>query len=203
MKKFGKILAMVMVALMMMSTAAFADAAIGEPAVEEEVVVLQLTGLTANEEATILVVNNDASLAALANTDIVYIDQLTVAEDGTVTFTLDASNAVANEAGEKIVDIYCGYTNMDVAAGPLTKADVLINPVDAPEYIYGDANGDGEVTGDDALTILKIALGETYTGPIEVVDVDCNKVVEGADALMTLKFVLGDTTIILGPSTAE
>ena len=199
MKKFSKILAMVMVALMMMSTMAFADAAIGEPAIEEEVVVLQLTGLTAGEEATILVVNNDASLAALANTDIVYIDQLTVAEDGTVAFTLDASNAVANEAGEKYVDIYCGYTNMDVAAGPLTYADLLINPVDAPEYVYGDVDGDGEITTDDALKILTVALGSTPDYEFVIGDVDCDGETTTEDALMTLKVALGDS-IILGPS---
>lgn len=203
MKKFSKVLAMVMVALMMMSTAAFADAAIGEPAIEEEVVVLQLTGLTANEEATILVVNNDASLAALANTDIVYIDQLTVAEDGTVTFTLDASNAVANEAGEKYVDIYCGYTNMDVAAGPLTKADVLINPVDAPEYIYGDVNNDTKITTTDALMILKVAIGGDLNYEFVVGDVDCDNKTTTTDALLTLKVAIGDDSIILGPTPAQ
>ena len=200
MKKFSKVLAMVMVALMMMSTVSFADAAIGEPAIEEEVVVLQLTGLTANEEATILVVNNDASLAALANTDIVYIDQLTVAEDGTVTFTLDASNAVANEAGEKYVDIYCGYTNMDVAAGPLTKADVLINPVDAPDYMYGDVDGDAVITTEDSLIILKVALGSAADYEEVIGDVDCDGVTTTEDALLTLKVALGDSSIVLGPS---
>ena len=201
MKKFGKILAMVMVALMMMSTAAFADAAIGEPALEEQVVTVALSGLTAGEEATILVVNDGAALASLANTDIVYIDQLTVDENGAVTFTLDASNAVANEAGEKIVDIYCGYTNMDVAAGPLTYADLLINPVDAPEIIYGDVDGDEKVTTEDAIIILRVAGGATIDGYVFAAgDVDCDTKTTTDDALLVLKVAGGDSSIVLGPS---
>ena len=175
MKKFSKILAMVMVALMMMSVVAFADAAIGEPAVEEKVVTVELSGLTAGEEATILVVNDGAALASLANTDIVYIDQLTVAEDGTVTFTLDASNAIANADGKQLVDIYCGYTNMNVATGPLALADVDINPVTAPEIKYGDVDGDEKITTEDAIIVLRVAGGATIDGYVFAAgDVDCD-----------------------------
>lgn len=198
MKKFGKILAMVMVALMMMSVVAFADAAIGEPAIEEEVVTVNLSGLTAGEEATILVVNDGAALASLANTDIVYIDQLTVAEDGTVTFTLDASNAVANEAGEKIVDVYCGYTNMDVAAGPLTCADLLINPVDAPEFVYGDVNADNVVdTADAAWVLSKYANSATVfpCGVDAAGDVNADGVVDTADAAWILSKYANSSTV--------
>lgn len=190
MKKFGKILAMVMVALMMMSTAAFADAAIGEPALEEEVVTVELSGLTEGEEATILVVNDGAALASLANTDIVYIDQLTVAEGGTVTFTLDASNAVANEAGEKYVDIYCGYTNMDVAAGPLTCADLLINPVDEPEYVKGDADGDGFVNGADLSTIISAILANATVDTHPRCDVDEDTFINSADLSSVVNIML-------------
>ena len=190
MKKFSKVLAMVMVALMMMSVVAFADAAIGEPALEEEVVTVALSGLTAGEEATILVVNDGAALASLANTDIVYIDQLTVAEDGTVTFTLDASNAVANEAGEKYVDIYCGYTNMDVAAGPLTCADLLINPVDAPEYVKGDADGDGFVNGADLSTIISAILANATVDTHPRCDVDEDTFINSADLSSVVNIML-------------
>jgi hypothetical protein len=88
---------------------------------------------------------------------------------------------------------------MDVAAGPLTKADVLINPVDAPEYVYGDVDGDGEITTDDALKILTVALGSTPDYEFVIGDVDCDGETTTEDALMTLKVALGDS-IILGPS---
>lgn len=194
MKKFGKILAMVMVALMMMSTAAFADAAIGEPAIEEEVVTVALSGLTEGEEATILVVNDGAALASLANTDIVYIDQLTVAEDGTVTFTLDASNTVANEEGKQLVDIYCGYTNMDVAAGPMTLADVDINPVTAPDVEYGNVDGAEGVTLADAIIVLQIATGtitDATDAQMTAANVDGGEGVTLADAIYVLQKATG------------
>lgn len=226
MKKFGKILAMVMVALMMMSVVAMAEEAV-EPAEpieatvgDDAFVTVVLSGLTKGEEATILVVNDiriveteetddngekvkveeTVELASLKNTDIVYIDQLTVGDDGTVAFELDASKTVANLDGKQLVDIYCGYTSMNVGDEPLHKFGVDINPVVAPEYIYGDADNDGDVDGTDAIVILEIALGEAYDGPIAVVDVDCNGSVEGTDAIMTLEFALGDTSVILGPS---
>jgi len=190
MKKFSKILAMVMVALMMMSTAAFADAAIGDPALEEEVVTVQLTGLTANEEATILVVNDGVALASLKNTDIVYIDQLTADGDGKVTFTLDASNAVANEAGEKIVDIYCGYTNMNVAAGPLTCADLLINPAPEPQYKTGDADGDGFINSADLGTIINAILANDTAANLPRCDADGDGFINSADLGAVINIIL-------------
>lgn len=204
MKKFSKVLAMVMVALMMMSVVAFAeDAEVAEPisaSVEDQVVTVVLTGLTAGEEATILVVNNSvADLSALENGDIVYIDQLTVADDNTVTFTLDASNAEEVD-GKKLVDIYCGYTNMDVAEGPRVLADVDINPATTPDIIYGDVNGDGKVTTDDCIVILNKVLGATIEGFNDTAaDVNCDAKVTTDDCILILNKVLG-ADVTLGPS---
>lgn len=197
MKKFGKILAMVMVALMMMSVVAFADAAIGEPAIADKVVTVQLTGLTAGEEATILVVNNGAALASLANTDIVYIDQLTVDENGAVTFTLDATNTVANEDGKQLVDIYCGYTNMDVAAGPMSLAGVDINPVTTPDVVYGDVDGEVGISLNDAIVVLKIASGSIVDATdLQKIaaDVDGELGLSLNDAILVLKKASGSLT---------
>lgn len=168
-RNIGKILAMAIVAIMMMSTIAFADAAMGEPAVADNTVTVTLSGLTANEEATILVVTDDVALASVTESDIVYIDQLTVAEDGTVTFTLDASAAVpAEPTADVYVDIYCGYTNM-ADADPLSGTAKIYTHVEeepeVPTVKYGDAYQDGSVDGLDALVILMYESKQITTLP--------------------------------------
>jgi len=154
-RNIGKILAMAIVAIMMMSTIAFADAAMGEPAVADNTVTVTLSGLTANEEATILVVTDEVALASVTESDIVYIDQLTVAEDGTVTFTLDASAAVpAEPTADVYVDIYCGYTNMADAAPLSGTAKIYTHETGEITDVLGDVNMDTVVDDQDAVHLL-------------------------------------------------
>ena len=195
-RNIGKILAMAIVAIMMMSTIAFADAAMGEPAVADNTVTVTLSGLTANEEATILVVTDEVALASVTESDIVYIDQLTVAEDGTVTFTLDASAAVpAEPTADVYVDIYCGYTNMADAA-PLSgtaKIYTYVAPEDPEEpvnVVYGDVNEDSAVNASDAGLIL-----QAFTNKIEFTenqttagDVNGDSAINASDAGLVLQF---------------
>lgn len=162
-RNIGKILAMAIVAIMMMSTIAFADAAMGEPAVADNTVTVTLSGLAANEEATILVVTDEVALASVTESDIVYIDQLTVAEDGTVTFTLDASAAVpAEPTADVYVDIYCGYTNMG-DANPLegtAKIYTYVAPEDPePEVKCGDIDGNDDVNNRDKTYLTRYLVG--------------------------------------------
>lgn len=149
-KNFCKALAMLFVVFMMMNTVAFAETTEVEPAAgpginapdgEENIITVTLSGLTAGEEATILVVNDGVvgvevtenevtrttTLADVEDTDIVYINQDTIAEDGTATFELDASNATGTK-----VDIFCGYTSIETAADVLVAEDVTISAVSAP-----------------------------------------------------------------------
>ncbi|MBQ4631566.1 MAG: hypothetical protein IJB70_11350 [Clostridia bacterium] len=201
-RNIGKILAMAIVAIMMMSTIAFADAAMGEPAVADNTVTVTLSGLTANEEATILVVTDEVALASVTESDIVYIDQLTVAEDGTVTFTLDASAAVpAEPTADVYVDIYCGYTNMADAA-PLSgtaKIYTYVAPEDpeVPEVTYGEADGVKGITLNDALVTLDIAADNIV--PTEeqkvAVDVDAVSGVTLNDALCILERAADETYV--------
>jgi len=196
-RNIGKILAMAIVAIMMMSTIAFADAAMGEPAVADNTVTVTLSGLTANEEATILVVTDEVALASVTESDIVYIDQLTVAEDGTVTFTLDASAAVpAEPTADVYVDIYCGYTNMADAA-PLSgtaKIYTYVAPEDpedpeVPEVTYGDVNGDTAADATDAGLVLQAFSNKiTFTdAQVAAADVNGDTAADATDAGIILQ----------------
>lgn len=122
-KNFWKVLAMAIVAVMMVSTVAFADVAVEAPDATAQVVTATLTGLTDGEEATILAVDAGTALANADNDTIVYIDQTTISGDS-VTFTFDATAAAEDPYYDKYVDVYCGYTSM--AAEPVSDTGVLV-----------------------------------------------------------------------------
>ena len=190
-KNLCKIMAMALVAIMMMCTVAFADAAMGEPTVSEQVVTVSLSGLTAGEEATILVVNAGTTLASVTKADIVYIDQLTVNDEGGVSFTMDASAAKETD-GKKYVDIYSGYTNMADGASPLSVKNVLVAGTDvppAPTVIYGDLDGDKVVTLIDANLALKFSTGSNTPNETEkiIADVDGDTIITLTDANLIVK----------------
>ena len=151
-KNLGKILVMAVVAVMMMATVALADAAVGEPAVADNVVTVSLSGLPAGE-ATILVVKDGvdpSTLTSATTSNIVYIDQVTVDENGAAEFDFDASAAVAADATADVyVDIYCGYTNMTTDTLAST-AKVFTYVAPEPEYVIGDIDGDGAFTDEDS-----------------------------------------------------
>lgn len=194
-KNIGKILAMAIVAIMMMSTIAFADAAMGEPAVAENVVTVTLNGLTANEEATILVVKDGVTLDTVTDADIVYIDQLTVGEDGSVAFTLDASAAVpAEPTADVYVDIFCGYTNMADAA-PLSgtaKIFTYVAPEEPADVVYGDVNGDTSADTTDATLVLQYYANTLTEFPADggatAADVNGDTSVDTTDATLILQY---------------
>lgn len=190
-KNLCKIMAMALVAIMMMCTVAFADAAMGEPTVSEQVVTVSLSGLTAGEEATILVVNAGTTLASVTKADIVYIDQLTVNDEGGVSFTMDASAAKETD-GKKYVDIYSGYTNMADGAAPLSVKNVLVAGTDvppAPTVIYGDVDGIAGITVNDAIVTLKFATKSMTPDDNQKVaaDVDGAAGITVNDAILVLK----------------
>ena len=192
-KNFCKIFVFALVALMMMSTMAFADAAIDEPAISEYVVTATITGLTAGEEATILDLKDGVTLSnEIQNSDIVYIDQLTVGDDESVTFTFDASAVVpAEPTADVFVDFYCGYTNMGDAA-PLEGTALIYDYVEAPAFIYGDVDSDGEVTNTDKIMVARQVVGG-YEQEINLAaaDVDLDNEVTNTDKIIIARFVVG------------
>lgn len=192
-KNFCKVLAMVIAAIMMMSVAALAD--INTPEVAEEIATITISGLTTGEEATILVLNAGTDPATLADDDsnIIYIDQTTVA-DGKVTFTVDASATKADADGKKYVDIYSGYSSM--TGDPFKLESVLISgdeggdePGTEPEVVYGDVDGMNGIGLNDALITLDIyteIIAEPTVAQLKAADVDGVAGVTLNDALMIL-----------------
>lgn len=205
-KNLGKILAMAVVAVMMMATVAFADAAVGDPAVDGNVVTATLSGLTAGEEATILVVKDGVDPATLTSSntsDIIYIDQVTVDENGNASFDFDASAAVSADATADVyVDIYCGYTSMtgDALA---TTAKVFTYEDPTPDYIIGDIDLDGVFTDEDASYLFLNYLYGEEVAPVEYtgsVDFDNDGAFTDEDAAyLFLYYLYGDEVAPLFP----
>lgn len=189
-KNFCRVLAMVVAAIMMMSVAAFAD--IDTPEVAEEIATITISGLTTGEEATILVLNAGTDPATLADDDsnIIYIDQTTVA-DGKVTFTVDASAAAADEDGKKYVDIYSGYSSM--TGDPFKLASVLISDVEEPTIVYGEVDGFEGIELGDAIVVLTFATGSASPTAEQKVaaNVDGLEGIELGDAILVLQKATG------------
>lgn len=120
-KNLFKVLSLVLVALFAMTCVASAAAVEGIYA--DGTVTATVTGIGTTDEVTILVVPHGTELASVQPADIIYIDQVTAA-NGTATFSFASST--------EEIDIYSGYTSMDVAAGALSDIyEVVVPPAPA------------------------------------------------------------------------
>lgn len=144
----------VTVVMMFVCTSAFA-AVVLTTEVADNTLTVTVTGLTADEESTLLVVDEGTKLADVANdtSKIFYVDQVTAA-DGTATYTIDVT-----DAGD--IDVYSGYTTMAAGESALFDAveeeggDDPITPPDEPAtYTLGDVNNDKAVDLIDAGAII-------------------------------------------------
>ena len=121
-KNLFKVLSLVLVALFAMTCVASAAAV--EGIYTDGTVTATVTGIGTTDEVTILVVPHGTELASVQPADIIYIDQVTAA-NGTATFSFASST--------EEIDIYSGYTSMDVAAGALSDIyEVVVPPVVEP-----------------------------------------------------------------------
>ncbi len=66
-------------------------------------------------------------------------------------------------------------------------------PIDPPATIPGDVDYDGEITSNDALLILRMALNLMECPDLFAADVDGNGEVQGVDALIVLRRAMGLT----------
>jgi len=196
----------VTVVMMFVCTSAFA--AVLTTNVADNTLTVTVTGLTAGEESTLLVVDEGTTLDQVAsNTDkIFYVDQITAA-DGTATYTIDVT-----DAGN--IDVYSGYTTMAAGDSALFDAveeeggdDPVDPPVDPDEpatFIYGDVNNDSTVSVADAGLIVDNFLkgtdfidststtGEVYANGKKAADVNGDNAISVADAgLVVDKFLKG------------
>ena len=128
-KNLFKVLSLALVALMAMTCVASAASVVGT--IDNGTVTATVTGVGTTDEITILVVKHGVDLSDAeelkAEGNIIYIDQVT-AVNGEATFTFASST--------EEIDIYSGYTTMDVTQGALSdiyEAPVVPDEPTAPE----------------------------------------------------------------------
>lgn len=138
-----------------------------------------------------------ATIPAPSNTNITYINQdafstikLTDSEAYTIAFALGA-----NVNGDGTYKVLVGGT--DVATAAVGYFEI---GEDAPTLKYGDVDGDGSITTEDAIIILKVAGGAAADyEPVSLGDVDDDGDTTTEDAILVLKVAGGDESIVLGP----
>ena len=127
-KNLFKVLSLALVALFAMTCVASAAAV--EGIYTDGTVTATVTGIGETDEVTILVVPHGTELASVTSDDILYIDQVTAA-DGTATFTFTSDT--------EEIDIYSGYTTMDVAAGALSDIyEAAVVDPEGPEVVSAE-----------------------------------------------------------------
>lgn len=118
---FFKVLALTLTLIMAMSIAVQAAPALVKGDAVEGVVTVNVSGVAATDEVTLLVVKAGTSLADVVADDIYYIDQAT-AVDGAAAFSF----AIDTEE----FDVYSGYSSMAVDSNPLS--DIYETEVEPP-----------------------------------------------------------------------
>ena len=112
---------------------------------------------------------------------------------------IDADEALIEAAIEYAPEELLDF--LDAFYWPETSQELLDSTLDAlleamdqePEAVPGDVNFDGEVSADDALLILRFALGlvELDENALAVADVNLDGSVNCVDALLTLRIAMG------------
>ena len=138
-----------------------------------------------DDEVLVLLVRQEAGQAAEqtvpSEDSIAYIEQVSVTAEtaGRVTFSL-----YPKAFSDSVVRLY------GANIGSVTAAEVKVT------YLLGDVDGDGEVTANDALRILRyVANPNKYplTSPEETANVDGDEEITANDALRVLRYVANPT----------
>jgi hypothetical protein len=145
---------------------------------------LNCTGLT-GEYSLVLLLEGDNKVPTSSN--IQYIDQLTVENDGTAKFTLRPKALT-----EGTYNVYISTTDKALDKVASFKYGTK------PPYTLGDVNNDGSIDAADALLVLQHAVGQEgriLTGTyFSAADINKDSVVDAVDALLILKRAAGLTT---------
>ena len=141
--------------------------------------VLNCTGLT-GEYSLVLLLEGDSKVPTSSN--IQYIDQLTVENDGTAKFTLKPKALTTGK-------YYIYVSTSDKALEPIASFEYGPQPA----YTMGDIDGDGEFTATDALYALQMAvgLGNWSTNQELAARVCGDAFVSASDALKILQRAVG------------
>jgi mevalonate kinase len=207
-KKFGKILALTLAALMLLSTTALAeditdtDSASVSPSKENNVTVkfndesgasMTVTytndSMKAGDQYLILMVMSGAK--SINEDSILYINQETAKadENDKVSVTFDTVYPSSLLSG----DILIAGTG---TSGALTAATVTV------KYTLGDVDDSGEIDALDAMLTAQHAISLPITGKFieEAADVDGNEIINALDAMTIAQYAIG---LISGFSNAN
>lgn len=138
---------------------------------------LNCTGLT-GEYSLVLLLAGDNKVPTSSN--IQYIDQLTVENDGTAKFTLRPKALT-----EGTYNVYISTTDKAL------KKVASFKYGEKPDVVLGDVDGDGKIKTTDALLVLQ-HVSETITlegNEFVAADVDKDGVIKTTDALLILQYV--------------
>ena len=140
---------------------------------------LNCTGLT-GEYSLVLLLEGDNKVPTSSN--IQYIDQLTVENDGTAKFTLRPKALT-----EGTYNVYISTTDKAL------KKVASFQYGTKPPYTLGDVDGLNGIDSTDALMVLQHIVGiRTLTGTqLLAADVDGVDGVTSTDALMILQYIVG------------
>lgn len=100
-----------------------------------------------------------------------------------------ADDATVATTNVTISDIHMSVANSndDYAEQGETNASVTVS-----EFLKGDADGDGEVTISDAVSILRVSVGKTVPGFVKAAgDVNGNDEIDMEDAVTVLRYSVG------------
>lgn len=98
---------------------------------------------------------------------------------------------MADEQSGKLTGVSVGDAVITYTVGTVS-ARITVHVTEAPALSKGDANGDGQITAEDALAVLKNVVGlEQEIFFPAVADCDGSSGITAEDALMVLKHVVG------------
>lgn len=147
----------------------------------------------AGKEYLVLATDKEVTPATLKAEDIVYINQETAGENGSVGFTI-----IPSKLASKTYYVYMS-SNADSGSGSLTVLEqVGAYEGEGPAYTPGDVNSDGEIDVRDALMVVNHAVGKiTLTAEnFSAADVNGDKEVDVRDALKIVNYAVGKITEI-------
>ncbi len=121
-------------ASVMLAVPCFAAADYTAVTYEGDTITVSLEGYTQGDESTVIIVKSGVSLATVADSEIVNIDQKPVQNaDGTISFALPVDER-AHEIGVTAVDVYIGGSSLDEAVK--YSQSITLNEQSVITYTY-------------------------------------------------------------------
>lgn len=132
----------------------------------------------------VLLLSGDDAVPTESN--LFYIDQQSVSDDGTATFTLLPKDSMKEGTDGATYTIYISTST----AGPMEAASFKFGT--KPPYTLGDINNDTEINAEDAVLALRYAVQLTDLSDTQKLAADVNKDgdINAEDAVQILRYAV-------------